>query len=67
MVADRVGRPDDALGGRLAHAMAGVEHPVDSGDADAGGPREIGDGRAAAHGVRSERFDAKCNNRPKRS
>ena len=50
MIADPVGRPDDALGGRLAHAVAGVEHPVDGGDADAGGPREIGDGGAAAHG-----------------
>src|SRR5271165_7685291 len=27
VIADRVGRPDDALGGWLTHAVAGVEHP----------------------------------------
>jgi hypothetical protein len=54
VIADRLGGPDDALGGRLAHSVAGVEHTVDGGDADAGGVREIGDGRTAAHGLAPE-------------
>ena len=48
MKADRLGGAEHTLGRRLAHAMARVEHPVDGGDADSGGAREIGDGRTAA-------------------
>ena len=45
---DRLGRAQHPHGCRLAHAMAGVEHAIDGGDADAGGAREIGDGRTTA-------------------
>jgi hypothetical protein len=34
--------------------VARVEDTVDGGDADAGGAREIGDGRAAAQGLAPE-------------
>ena len=49
VIADRVGGFVDAARGFLAHRQAAVEHPVDRGDADAGGFRQIGNGRPLGH------------------
>ncbi|HKN27332.1 MAG TPA: hypothetical protein VJY34_05385 [Roseiarcus sp.] len=55
MEADRVGGGENALGGRLAHPLAGIEHAIDGRDAHMRRAREIGDGGAAAQRATAKR------------